>query len=350
MSLEKSKKRSKKSAGTVADFLAKEGAAALVPGGSLIYDIGKRLFAHGKEYYSDRTEIRLEEFHREILTGNVNEKNIDDFLSKPFDADDYAAVVSSCVQDIENEKVKLYSKLMHSLISKKFEPEVRRHFITSCKEINLGDASFLRELFINSKHDLMTAGGQKQQVANLLKHGHNTINKIKIEKLNSLGFIDKEKSKLTTLGEDFINSIFLDTQLTPKSLGRKEFTGHSILIISYNLSEQSHVNVSRGIQEALWKNQIKSSIQILDSRRPDNSFLYSGVFLLIDENPIAEEYIKSVQEFSQKNKPILRVNLTKDAELMKYKELEFIDSITLESTSSIGVQNQIESYLNQPLA
>jgi hypothetical protein len=66
MKKDKSISRTKKTTAKVSDFLVREGAAALVPGGGLFYDEGKALFDHGKLYFHDRTENRLEEFHQEI--------------------------------------------------------------------------------------------------------------------------------------------------------------------------------------------------------------------------------------------------------------------------------------------
>ena len=91
----KSISRTKRSTAKISDLLAREGVATLVPGGGLLYDAGKALFQHGKQYFKDRTEIRLKEFHQALLTGDFNEKEFEQFLGKEFDLDDYYSILSS---------------------------------------------------------------------------------------------------------------------------------------------------------------------------------------------------------------------------------------------------------------
>ena len=207
MKKDKSISRTKKSTAKISDLLAREGAAALVPGGGLLYDAGKALFQHGKQYFKDRTEIRLDEFHQALLTGNFNEKEFEQFLEKEFDLDDYYSILSSCVQDIEDEKIRIYSQLMQSLILKVLDPNIRRHFITSSKSMTYQELFFLKELYINSKFDLMTVGGTSEQVKNMLS-SKDIFNDLTIEKLISSGFIHKDKSGLTSIGEQYAESIF----------------------------------------------------------------------------------------------------------------------------------------------
>lgn len=116
MDRDKSLIRAKKSAITIADVLAKEGLAGVIPCGGILYDTAKALLNHGRAYYTDRTENRMKEFHSALLSGKASENEFLGFIKKPFDIDDYYAVLFSCVQDIENEKVEIYSTLMSSLI------------------------------------------------------------------------------------------------------------------------------------------------------------------------------------------------------------------------------------------
>ncbi|MCX5886083.1 MAG: hypothetical protein NT096_09280 [Proteobacteria bacterium] len=347
MKKNKSILRSKKSTVKVSDFLAREGAAALVPGGGLFYEAAKALFQHGKQYFHDRTEDRLEEFHQAILTGNFDEKECEEFLDKEFDLNDYYAVLSSCVQDIEDEKIRIYSQLMQSLIMNVIKPNIRRHFITSSKDLSFQDLCFLRELYINNKYDLMTVGGPPQQVKNLLS----TIDIFKdltIEKLISRGFIHKNKSGITPYGEQYTESIFPTNELKPESIGRKPWTGINIVIVSYQLDHQLHNVVSREVQEALWKIHVKSSIHIIDPKRPTTSLFYGAGVLLVGEKKIENNYKKALENFSTK-KPLIRLNLNENASKVELKEIKFAEEFTLQSSKTTEIRRDINNFISKIL-
>ncbi len=342
----KSISRTKKTTAKLSDFLVREGAAAFVPGGGLLYDSCKALFNHGKSYFHDRTEIRLDEFHQAILTGGLKENEFKEFLDLEFDLDDYYAVLTSCAQDIEDEKTKIYSQLMQSLIKNTIEPEIRRHFITSSKSLTFNDLCFLKILHINSKFDLMTVGGTTHQVKQLLS-SHDAFEELKIEKLISRGFIHKDKSGLTPIGEQYVESIYATNELKPESIGRKPWTGINIVIVSYQLDDKLHLMVSQAIQEALMKIYIKSSIQILNPR-PTSSFFYNAFYgagvLLVGEKKIEEKFKEALVHFSAK-KPLVRLNLNTKLSDIELKEVKFAEEFTLLSETLVEIKSEINSFL-----
>lgn len=342
----KSISRAKKTTIKVSDFLLREGAAALVPGGGLFYDAGKALLQHGKQYFQDRTEIRLDEFHQAILTGDFKEEQFEKFLDKEFDLDDYYAVLASCVQDIEDEKTKIYSQLMQSLIMGVIGTKIRRHFITSSKDLTFQELCFLRDLYINSKFDLMTVGGTSQQVKKLLST-NDVFKDLIIGNLISRGFIHKNKSGLTHIGEQYIETIFQKSELKPESIGRKPWTGINIVIISYQLSDRQHNVVCMVVQEALWKVNIKSSIHILD-KRPTTSMLYGAGVLIVGDEKIESSYLKALEDFSKK-KPLVRLNLNEKSCGIDLKEIKFIEEYTLKSATPPEIRNEINDYISKIL-
>lgn len=342
MKKDKSISRTKKSTAKISDLLAREGAAAIMLGGGLFYDAGKTLFQHGKQYFQDRTEIRLDEFHQALLTGNFNEKEFEKILEKEFDLDDYYSILSSCVQDIEDEKIKIYAQLMQSLILKILDKNVRRHFITTSKSLAFQELSFLKELYINSKFDLMTVGGTSEQVKELLS-SKDILKDLTIEKLVSSGFIHKNKSGLTPIGEQYAESIFSSNELKPEAIGREPWTGIHIVIVSYQLEDQQHSVVGRSIQEALWKINIKSSIHILD-QRPTTSMFYGAGFLLVGDKKIEDKHIKALAMFSRK-KPLVRINLNEICSIVELKEIEFAEEFTLQSKKPAGIRSEVNDFI-----
>ena len=96
----------------------------------------------------------------------------------------------------------------------------------------------------------MTVGGTTKQVKNLLS-SRDALKELSIEKLISRGFINKNKSGLTPIGEQYVETIFTTNELKPKSIGRKPWTGINIAIVSYQLGDILHSMVSQAVQEAL---------------------------------------------------------------------------------------------------
>jgi len=343
MNKSKSILRAKNSAVNISDILAREGLAMVMPGGGLFYDASKALFQHGKQYFKDRTEIRLNDFHHLLLSGNFSEKEFKEFLEKDFDLDDYYSILSSCIQDIEEEKIELYSQLMQSLIVKTIDPNLRRHFIVVTNLMTYLELSFLKELYINSKFDLMTVGGTSEQVKKLLS-SQDFYKGLAVEKLISNGFVMKDKSGLTEVGEKFTETIFSSGELKPESIGREAWTGINVVIVSYQLGDNGHIKVGSAIQKCLRKINVKSSIQILAKNTPIAFMLYGAGILLVGDKKIDDKYMDALKLFSSK-RPMLRVNLNKNYSNIEIKDIEFVKEYTLVSEDLSGMKIELDELL-----
>lgn len=342
----KSIARTKKSVTTIAELLAKEGVSGVVPGGGLMYEATKALINHGKSYFSDRTASRIKDFHLALLKGGADHEKFEGFLKEPFVIDDYHAVLSSCVQDIEEEKVDIYSSLMRSLIGFKHEHGLRRHFIKSCKELTYSDLNFLKTLYINSKHDLMTVGGTQKQIEILLSTKV-TLNILSIENLKSFGFVQTSRDAITPLADKFVNTIFSDDELLPESIGKKIFTGKKIVIVTYQLDDPAHYTLATEIQEALWSRQIKSSIQIIDEHRWEYStILFGSALLLVGSKPIEPKYLSALSKFS-KIRPIIKLNLGSNSSYKEVKDITFSDELNFKLDSDLSIKDIVFEYVDQ---
>jgi hypothetical protein len=346
MERNKSISRAKKSATTMADLLGREGASLVLPGGGLIYDTTKVLIDHAKNYFSDRTTNRIEDFHTALLQGNADQDKFQNFLNMPFELDDYYTLLSSCIQDIEAEKVDIYSSLMKSFIKSELGAEIRRHFIISCKELTNFDISFLKNLYINSKNDLMTVGGIHTQIKKILST-KNELEIIAIEKLKKLGFIELSGKSITSLAEKFIDSIFTSDELLPAAIGQKQFSGVKIVIVSYQLGNIQHINVATQLQAALWSRQIKSSIHIIDGSRSDHSAIfYNAAILITDEQPINDKYITALAKFS-KQRPIIRLNISDSPNEHNFEKINFSDELNLNPSENTSIKEMVFEYLDK---
>lgn len=75
MDKDKSIVRAKKSTKTIADLLIREGMDLIIPKGGFIYDASKALVNHGKSYFNDRTENRIEDFHSVLFPNFIRRIN-----------------------------------------------------------------------------------------------------------------------------------------------------------------------------------------------------------------------------------------------------------------------------------
>lgn len=344
MNRSKSLNRSKNSVITVADLLAKEGLTAIIPAGGLIYDISKSLAQHGRNYFIGRTEDRLEEFHERLLNEHQDENEIQGFINKEFSLDDYYAILSSCTQDIENEKVTIYANLLRGIIEGRIEPKIKKHFITTCKDLTFTELHFLKEVYINSEFDLMTPGGTRAQVSTLLST-KDFFKSVTISKLIQLGYIDKECRHITPMAKQLIKLIFEKESLSPEAVGRSEFSGINILIISYQLGDNIHNEVVKGIQDSLWSNNIKSSISILDERLLRSMHNYSAAALVVDDKKIIDKYIPSLIKFSE-HKPLIKINISEAGMRNSVGGVNFIEQLKIDSLDRTSVKQSVSEFIS----
>ncbi|OAI19674.1 MULTISPECIES: hypothetical protein [Methylomonas] len=336
---DKSLDRSKKTATTIAELLAKEGLSSVIPFGGLLYDASKALILHTRNYISDRTNDRMEDFCEHLISGRASDEELKVFLEKKFDMDDYYAVLSSCMQDIENEKVLIYSELMKGLIEGDFSPEIRRYFIKSCKELTFAELSFLREIYINSEYVMMPHSGCVTGTAHQVKQiltTNDPFRRITIERLISLGFVNNQLNEMTPLGKKFGLVLFPSESLTPESINRKRFSGHHVLIASYQLSDQNHVSLAMQLQDRFIQKNIQPQIAVLKY----GVFPFSAAVVLMDGKLIEREYLESLRRCSNLI-PIVRLNLNSTAS--NYLEgVRFLSELCLEEDPDEAINKTVE--------
>lgn len=307
--------RSKKSMSSLADILLKDSVNTLVPGAALMYDVGKLAVQHAKQYFSDRTGQRVNDFHMGLVRGETeSQESIDKLMSKPFSLDEYHAVLNACVQDIENEKTEVYSQLMKSLITDEITGDYRRFFITVTKTLNASEIDFLRTLYINANHDMMTVGGTHQQVTSILK-GKNldAMTKITVNTLVSYGLITEERDDITRIGRLYAETLFVKSELTPVSIGRKEFKNIKVAILNYKIGDSIHDSVAEHLGNALWEKGIKSSILTLSKSSHQAKIMFNvGVLLLSDMDYDPKHFDRiAIADFAS-SVPVIQLNITRN--------------------------------------
>ncbi|MEZ9133661.1 hypothetical protein AB4143_05845 [Vibrio breoganii] len=342
MDEERSLTRSKKSASSLADILLKEGVNTLLPGSSLMYEVGKLAVQHGRQYFTDRTEQRVYDFHVGIISDETaDEAKFKSFLAKSFDLDEYHAVLNACVQDIENEKTEIYSDLMKSLMVKGIATRHRRFFITVTKQLTFVEIDFFRNLYINANFDMMTVGGTQQQVISMLS-SQDTMTDITIRTLVSYGLVTDDRKGMTGLGKLYAEALFEQQKLTPKSINRQKFTGLNIAILNYMISDKTHDQVSHYLQESLWRHGVKSSVLALNrnSVRQPPLLFSAGVLLLSDVKYDERHFDKrAIADFACKV-PVIPLNIVPNK--VDVSELGLKTPIGLTETDSARVCKEID--------
>jgi hypothetical protein len=219
--VKKSLLRSKKSIVTLTDVLGKEVLGSLVPGSNLIYEVGKILFQHGKNFYHDHKEERINSFHHALLE-NTKDEDLKKFLEKPLSLEDYYTFLSNAVLDDEESKVAVYSKMFKALVHGIVPQEYKLHFIKSARELTYSDIELMHKLYIEYKDKGVIFAEFKKVIDT-----NDPITNFSIQTLIRLGFllekdiedptwgeIGKKKIEPSNLLEVFVKAIYSPEELT----------------------------------------------------------------------------------------------------------------------------------------
>lgn len=162
--IEQSLSRSKKSLFKFGDFVA-ETAASSVPGGAPAFKLSKILVEHAHQFYKDRREQRLIDFHGKVLEEDV--KYWDSIKDKEFSIDEYYSLLNNVIQDEEDSKIEIYAKIFRLIILDKIPEKYRAHIIKSSRELKYLDFELMRIIYINEKYEFRAPGNITIQVRNI---------------------------------------------------------------------------------------------------------------------------------------------------------------------------------------
>ncbi len=211
---EKSIARSKQSAVRLVDIIAEE-AAGIIPGGASTYKVGKLLFKHASDFYSDRRDKRLEKFYRKILSdGDPN--YWEEIKDKEFSFDEYYSLLNFVVQDEEEQKIDFYAKLFRIILLGKIPEKYRAHVIRSARELKLSDIELLKQLYITEKVGNSGLRNQLSQIS-ALTQPDSPLKMYSIQTLIRFGYLTVRKESKppwpTKLLKLLVESIFDECDL-----------------------------------------------------------------------------------------------------------------------------------------
>ena len=242
MTVAQSQSRGKESALTFVSVLAKEGLSAVVPGGGLMYEGVKVLVKHGIQFFEDRKDARIEKFHDAIL-GSLEGEALDEVLNSEFCLADYTLLLSHTVQDEEDEKVEIYSRIFKALQKDLIPLPFRLHILKSSRSLSLSDFELMREIYIAYTHAFKDEGNRARQVEERTT-SMDPMKNLSIQSLIRLGYLYEKGPDNppypTKLLETLVCAIYQDEELKPQAIGKQTWLGQiyiwaaSISIITRN--------------------------------------------------------------------------------------------------------------------
>lgn len=258
--------RTKKTVVSLADILFKEGVSAVIPAGGLAYSVGKALASHIRNWYSDRRDDRLEEFHQGLLEG-IPEENQQEFLNSEFSMDEYYAILNHVVQDEEDSKVKIYSRIFQGLQLNLIPAEYRLYLIKCSRELKYSDFDLIRQLYINEKYEFKAPGNKVSQVRSLTV-SDDPIRAHSIQTLTRWGLLSTTDTKKppwpTQLLKFAAEFLYDNNDLTAESLGKKAKTAETEMMKVYiacdNLGDNQISDILSKISNSLMQADIKNVI------------------------------------------------------------------------------------------
>lgn len=294
--------RSKKTSIKFADILAEGGISLLAPELAIVYKGIKLLVEHSRNFYKERTDARIQDFHEKLLEDGGNEHSFQEILDKPISLDDYYALLSAAVQDNEELKIEFYANLLRSLVFQQVPQEYKFYLMKAIKDLTFDEIELVRQIHIYENYELVPAHGPTEQLSSLLNTTY-TLKKLMIDNLIRLGLLEKkdnQKYQPTDLLKLMAKSVYKTGELQPESIGRKRWSRLEFIIFSD--LEQEYSNLAIRVQTLLRDNQIRSQIvgySVL-KQNPIFPFLEIGIIFVVTPGGILEVSPEEIERFLHK--------------------------------------------------
>lgn len=231
-----------------------KGAIGALPGGSFLtagYEMIQLLSESVSDQIEARNEERYREFIHQLFGGNV-EPAVTEFLT----IDDYHALLSGCLSDIEKEKSGLYGALTRSIGLGRVDEKYKRFLIVALSQLSFQQVEMLRNAWIAKKFPLMPVSGSGNigQEYFLKPSQEDLIGRINCEALSSRQLISE--AKLTSLGDELVLSCYREHDLTVEAIGAKSWIAGVIDIV---FSDDIGCKFSTALAKEAFANSIKSN-------------------------------------------------------------------------------------------
>ncbi|AOE85922.1 hypothetical protein [Pseudomonas sp. TCU-HL1] len=137
--------------------IAAKAGIGLLPGGGTLtaaFEAVHLLSGQAAKQMEKRAEARFGEFITNVFNGNVTPS-----LTESLTADDYHALLSGCMADMENEKAKYYGKLTAAIGRGEVTGSARRFLILMLTQLSESQLQMLRRSLIALHYKMRPAQG-----------------------------------------------------------------------------------------------------------------------------------------------------------------------------------------------
>jgi hypothetical protein len=211
----------------VVEIVGKVGLSA-VPIPPLVSEVAKLGLDKIFSYVRQRDEQRILEFYRAFLYRD--ELPSEDILNAEIEESNFHALLNACVSDIEEEKTVPYANLTRSIALGLVEPELRRHFILSLKDLSWEELDLLRRIYVVTKHPVIPKRGTDFDLTHLLQYSPSQISKtLAVTSLKTKGML--EDDKISFAGTSFITACSNRDDLDPTFYDYRVWSDYRCLIL-----------------------------------------------------------------------------------------------------------------------
>ncbi|MGO3987218.1 hypothetical protein ABI582_22940 [Pseudomonas sp. SAS7] len=266
---------------TIAGSIAKAG-MGLLPGGGVavsIYELLSLGVEQMAEYMEQRTKQRCEEFHERLIAG----EKLDEFTADNLDVEDYHALLSACLGEMETEKAGLYGAMASAIALGRIAPREKRFLMLALKDLSHAQLQMARKAYIAKRNALKPhqGAGQREEGDFLGLRSSDEIEQLNYEALVAAKVV--RENKLSPLGETLVRACFDAADLTPSSIGEDVWSPVWLNILSFELAGRA-LSLASDLGNSAWLKNMRHSIYRPQGRRQFQP--YDGLnVLIIDQDP-----------------------------------------------------------------
>lgn len=300
-------------------LIAAKAGISLLPGGGLVnagFEAVHFLSQQAAKQMEQRTEARFNEFIASVFDGEVSPEVTENLTS-----DDYQALLSGCVADMENEKAKYYGRLTAAIGRGDVTGSARRYMILTLTQLSEAQLQMLRRSLIGVHYNMRPSKGAGNLEGAELLQLADDVQELEYKDLQAKSlYIDQ---KLTELAADFVRACFSSEELTPESIGEIRWHSHYLDII-FDSAEGELVNA---LVDKSWRDAIHSSNRHVSTLDRGQSIPVVSPRVMIIRNAEPPNYLSNLAKHFESD-DILFVTYHKHEALIRqyYPSSEIIDA------------------------
>ena len=280
--------------------IAAKAGIGLLPGGGLLtagYEGLQLLSKEAAAQMERRSQKRYEEFIRSVFAAEVTPE-----VTEHLTADDYSALLSGCMADMENEKASYYGRMAAAIGRGEVKGTVRRLLIITLSQLSEQQLQMLRKSYVASRYDLKPGQGNGRIDPVDILSLSDPVQKHEYAELLARSLY--LEGKLTTLGEALVRACFDAVDLLPTAIGYRAWYSKVVDIIF----DSNQFTLVDSLIDGFWHEAIRTfnrSVSVID-RPAMASFASPRVMVVGSEG--APEYLPTLKA-RLKNNDVLFVCL-----------------------------------------